>query len=127
MATALPRRRSVPMPAVLPVVGHLHRIARSGPVEHLLSVSSDYPDGIFKLRFGSSYTAGIRPGAQVFGYVRRPNRRSGRQGRSAPEDADRHGPHLGARRGREGGVTCRLRGHEGCEEGGGETNVRSAG
>ena len=41
------------MPAALPVVGHLHQIARAGLVGHLLSVSRRYPEGIFKLRFGS--------------------------------------------------------------------------
>ncbi|SEK55019.1 cytochrome P450 / NADPH-cytochrome P450 reductase [Sphingomonas palmae] len=43
----------VPMPRALPVIGHLHQIARSGLVGHLLSVSRSAPQGIFKLRFGS--------------------------------------------------------------------------
>ena len=53
MATAVPERQSVPAPPGLPVVGHLHQIARAGLVGHLLSVSRQYPEGIFKLRFGS--------------------------------------------------------------------------
>ena len=44
---------SVPMPRALPVIGHLHQIARAGLVGHLLSVSRAEPQGIFKLRFGS--------------------------------------------------------------------------
>ncbi len=43
----------VPMPRALPVIGHLHQIARSGLIGHLLSVSRSEPQGIFKLRFGS--------------------------------------------------------------------------
>lgn len=46
-------RYTVPAPPGLPVVGHLHQIARSGLVGHLLNVSRDMPEGIFKLRFGS--------------------------------------------------------------------------
>ena len=53
MATKAPDRHSVPAPKGLPVVGHLHQIARAGLVGHLLAVSRQYPDGIFKLRFGS--------------------------------------------------------------------------
>ncbi len=53
MATAAAERHSVPAPPGLPVVGHLHQIARAGLVGHLLAVSRQYPDGIFKLRFGS--------------------------------------------------------------------------
>lgn len=56
MATAIDSpsiRPSIPTPAGLPVVGHLHQIARSGLVGHLLTVARAYPDGIFKLKFGS--------------------------------------------------------------------------
>ena len=57
MATLLEQadtpRTSIPTPPGLPVVGHLHQIARAGLVGHLLKVARDYPDGIFKLRFGS--------------------------------------------------------------------------
>ena len=42
-----------PSPKGLPVVGHLHQIARSGLVGHLLSVAPQFPDGIFQLKFGS--------------------------------------------------------------------------
>ena len=42
-----------PTPRGLPVVGHLHQIARSGLVGHLLAVAPDYPDGVFQLKFGS--------------------------------------------------------------------------
>jgi cytochrome P450/NADPH-cytochrome P450 reductase len=44
---------SVPAPPGLPIVGHLHQIARSGLVGHLLEVSRTMPEGIFKLKFGS--------------------------------------------------------------------------
>ncbi|HEX8484001.1 bifunctional cytochrome P450/NADPH--P450 reductase [Sphingomonas sp.] len=53
MATAAPERHSVPAPPGLPVVGHLHQIARAGLIGHLLAVSRQFPGGIFKLRFGS--------------------------------------------------------------------------
>ncbi len=43
----------IPAPKGLPVVGHLHQIARGGLVGHLLTVARDFPDGIFKLKFGS--------------------------------------------------------------------------
>ena len=42
-----------PSPKGLPVVGHLHQIARAGLVGHLLAVQRDFPDGIFQLKFGS--------------------------------------------------------------------------
>ena len=51
MATAA--IESFPTPKGLPVVGHLHQIARAGMVGHLLAVSRDYPEGIFQVRFGS--------------------------------------------------------------------------
>jgi cytochrome P450/NADPH-cytochrome P450 reductase len=53
MASRAPITESVPAPTGLPVVGHLHQIARAGLVGHLLKVSRDMPEGIFKLRFGS--------------------------------------------------------------------------
>ena len=43
----------IPAPKGLPVVGHLHQIARAGLIGHLLHVSRDFPQGIFKLKFGS--------------------------------------------------------------------------
>lgn len=46
-------RTPVPSPKGLPVIGHLHQIARSGLVGHLLQVSRTMPGGIFKLKFGS--------------------------------------------------------------------------
>ncbi len=46
-------RATIPSPKGLPVVGHLHQIARAGLVGHLLATSRDFPDGIFKLKFGS--------------------------------------------------------------------------
>ncbi|HVF92928.1 MAG TPA: cytochrome P450 [Sphingomonas sp.] len=48
-----PAAPSIPSPKGLPVVGHLHQIARAGLIGHLLSVSRDFPEGIFKLKFGS--------------------------------------------------------------------------
>ncbi|WP_375270215.1 cytochrome P450 [Sphingomonas sp.] len=52
-ANDIPAAAAVPMPAALPVIGHLHQIARVGLIGHLLRVSRDMPQGIFKLRFGS--------------------------------------------------------------------------
>ena len=49
----LPVTASIPSPKGLPVVGHLHQIARAGLVGHLLGVSREFPGGIFKLKFGS--------------------------------------------------------------------------
>ncbi len=53
MATDAAERVSIPSPKGLPVVGHLHQIARAGLIGHLLAVSRDFPEGIFKLKFGS--------------------------------------------------------------------------
>ncbi|MDB5675221.1 MAG: reductase [Sphingomonas bacterium] len=53
MATVMAEKAVIPSPPGLPVVGHLHQIARVGLISHLLRVARDFPDGIFKLRFGS--------------------------------------------------------------------------
>ena len=53
MATELVESDTIPTPPGLPVVGHLHQIARAGLIGHLLAVSRDFPGGIFKLKFGS--------------------------------------------------------------------------
>lgn len=52
--TVEPKTVSVPLAAgSLPVIGHLHQIARAGLVGQLLEVARRSPEGIFKLRFGS--------------------------------------------------------------------------
>ncbi|PAX06644.1 cytochrome P450 [Sphingomonas lenta] len=51
MATS-PKPPSIPMPPALPMVGHLHQL-RGGLVSPLLRMGRDFPDGIFKLKFGS--------------------------------------------------------------------------
>ena len=53
MATTASTRSTIPTPPGLLVIGHLHQIARAGLIGHLLSVSRDTPEGIFKIRFGS--------------------------------------------------------------------------
>lgn len=53
MTTVMAEKAVIPSPPGLPVVGHLHQIARVGLISHLLRVARDFPDGIFKLRFGS--------------------------------------------------------------------------
>ena len=53
MATALDQQSIFPSPPSLPVVGHLHHIIRQGLIGYLLHVGRDFPDGIFKLKFGS--------------------------------------------------------------------------
>lgn len=42
-----------PSPRGLPLVGHLHQVAKSGLIGHLLSVARDFPEGVFQLKFGS--------------------------------------------------------------------------
>ncbi|MES2056341.1 MAG: cytochrome P450 [Pseudomonadota bacterium] len=52
-APAVGQGSTVPSPPGLPVVGHLHQIARSGLIGYLLRISREFPNGIFKLKFGS--------------------------------------------------------------------------
>lgn len=51
--TDVAEKINVPGPAGLPVIGHLRDVQRHGLMTYLLDVSRDYPDGIFKLKFGS--------------------------------------------------------------------------
>ena len=48
-----PKSRRFPAQPGLPVVGHLHHIARSGPVGHLADVDRPFPDGIVEPKSGS--------------------------------------------------------------------------
>lgn len=53
MATLAEAKVQVPSPQSLPMVGHLHQIARHGLIGYLLHVGRDFPGGYFKLKFGS--------------------------------------------------------------------------
>jgi cytochrome P450/NADPH-cytochrome P450 reductase len=44
---------ALPEPKGLPVIGHLHQIARRGLINRLLDANRDLPGGIFKIRMGS--------------------------------------------------------------------------
>lgn len=43
---------TIPAPKSLPVLGHIHRVAREGLVSYLLDVSREMPGGIFRIDFG---------------------------------------------------------------------------
>ncbi|MFM9828898.1 MAG: bifunctional cytochrome P450/NADPH--P450 reductase [Sphingomonas sp.] len=53
MATTLDEPATVPSPPSLPVIGHLHQISRYGLIGYLLRAGRDFPEGFFKLKFGS--------------------------------------------------------------------------
>ena len=53
MATVIDKPSTFPSPPALPVVGHLHHIIRQGLIGYLLHAGRDFPEGIFKLKFGS--------------------------------------------------------------------------
>lgn len=53
MAMVPDQQAPIPSPPALPIVGHLPYIARQGLIGYLLHVSRDFPEGLFKLKFGS--------------------------------------------------------------------------
>lgn len=53
MASVIEQASTFPSPPALPVVGHLHQIMRHGLIGYLLHAGRDFPEGIFKLKFGS--------------------------------------------------------------------------